>query len=217
MFFKIMPNDFLFELLFHLLKQELYTYMIWTLLWSLMKIFVLILPVLYLWICDYRMLYDCTRKRKKTITVAKPDWTKCVSKVWPLSFILLFVALQKKQLLCPAAEFVLGDYTVCLSGTWQGFVVSHTFLDNMADLLIWHGVHPCHLITGRILILKSQDPNVRETDGERKRNNTYEERGGKMKWIPQPDGACMIDEQWKAINLSLGAGSDRLKLIALKW
>lgn len=81
-----------------------------------------------------------------------------------LSFFLpfFFVALQKKQLLCPAAEFVLRDYTVRLSGTWQGFVVSHTFLDNMADLLIWHGVHPCHLITGRTLILKRQHPKYEE-------------------------------------------------------
>ena len=144
---------------------------------------------------------------------ATSDWAKPGSKEWSLSLILLFfVALQKKQLLCPAAEFVLRDYTVSLSGTWQGFVVSHTYLDNMADLLIWHGVHPCHLITGRILILKRQHPNVSETDGERARQYIRGERK-KMEWIPQTDGACMIDEQCKAINFTLRASLDRLKLV----
>ena len=98
-------------------------------------------------------------------TPAKPDfvWIREFRTV-PLLYspFFFFVALQKKQLLCPAAEFVLRDYTVRLSGTWQGFVVSHTFLDNMADLLIWHGVHPCHLITGRTLILKRQHPKYEE-------------------------------------------------------
>lgn len=126
------------------------------------------------------------------------------------SALFFFVALQKKQLLCPAAEFVLRDYTEILSGIWQGFVVSHTLLGNMADLLIWHGVHPCHLITGRILILKRQQPNVRETDCERERQNIWGERKNGMN--PQTDGACMVDEQCKAMSCTLGASLDRLEL-----
>lgn len=117
---------------------------------------------------------------------------------------------RKKQLLCPAAEFVLRDYTVSNSGSWQGFVVSHTYLDNMADLLIWHGVHLCHLITGRILISKRQLPNVRETDGDRERRYIWGER---KKWNESPDRWCsVIDEQCKAIHFTPGASFDRLEL-----
>lgn len=113
----------------------------------------------------------------------------------------------RKNSCCVLRQSLCWDYTVHLFGTWQGFVVSHTFLDNMADLLIWHGVHPCHLIT--ILILKRQHPSVRETDAERERQYIWGER--KIGMNPQTDGACMKDEQRKAIHFTLGASLGRLK------
>lgn len=45
----------------------------------------------------------------------------------------------------------------------------------------------------------------------KERDNTYEERE-KNGMNPQTDGACMIDEQCKAINFTQGASLDRLKL-----
>lgn len=121
------------------------------------------------------------------------DWAEHGSKEWPLCLILLFffVALQKKQLLCPAAEFVLRDYTVSLSGTWQGFVVSHTFLDNMADLLIWHSVPP-------LSPDHWQNPDIKKTASQcegdsRWKRETIHTRREKKPGMNPPDRWCMHD------------------------
>lgn len=151
-----------------------------------------------LWSCKLLYMVFCIYNT----TAAKSD---CGSSSSSSSFLWRY---RKNSCCVLRQSFILRDYTVRLSGTWQGFVVSHTFLDNMADLLIWHGVHPCHLITGRILILKRQ--HVSETDGERETQCIW---GGKKKngMNSQTDGACMIDEQYKAIHFTLGAGLNRLK------
>ena len=46
----------------------------------------------------------------------------------------------------------------------------------------------------------------------KERDNTYEEGEEKKGMNPLTDGACMIDEQCKAINFIQGASLDRLKL-----
>lgn len=133
----------------------------------------------------------------------------------PSVLFSFFVPLQKKkQLLYPGAEFVLSYYTLSLSGTCQGFAVSHTFLGNMADLLTWRGVHPCHLITGRIPILKRQRPDARETDGERGRQWEREIKNGKKsldRW--------WMHDRWamQGNTFILGAVLHRLKLAPLHW
>lgn len=45
----------------------------------------------------------------------------------------------------------------------------------------------------------------------KERHNAFEEGRKKNGMNPQTDGACMIDEQYKAIHFTLGAGLNRLK------